>query len=114
MLRRRPDLPRHMVGGMGKPAGRACDLSWIFALSHSRIERARDHWPSGIVGVLSHDQTRMWSTSMTACESAQRSSSYAESLFRRIAQSEWAQGGAPARRAHFARIVCAPTLSNQG
>jgi lipoprotein-anchoring transpeptidase ErfK/SrfK len=38
MLRRRPDLPRHMV------------------VSHSRLQRTRDDRPGGVVRLLPHDQ----------------------------------------------------------
>jgi lipoprotein-anchoring transpeptidase ErfK/SrfK len=37
MLRRRPDLPRFMLGGPENPR-RACHVSWRLALPHPRLE----------------------------------------------------------------------------
>ena len=56
MLRRRPDLPRHMVGGVDNPLGRAGDVSGLDALSHPRLERAGDDRPGGFLRLLPHDQ----------------------------------------------------------
>ncbi len=56
MLRRRPDLPRHMVGGPDNPLGRAGDVSRLDAVSHPRLQRAGDDRPGGIVRLLPHDQ----------------------------------------------------------
>ena len=56
MLRRRPDLPRHMAGGVDNPLGRAGDVSGLDALSHPRLERAGDDRPGGVLRLLPHDQ----------------------------------------------------------
>jgi lipoprotein-anchoring transpeptidase ErfK/SrfK len=56
MLRRRPDLPRHMRGGNRQPARRARDVSGIDALSYPRLQRARDDRTGGVLRMFSHDQ----------------------------------------------------------
>ncbi len=65
MLRRRPDLPRHMAGGLDNPLGaraqparRTRALSRLLALSHPRLERARDDWTGGVVRLLPAHQRR--------------------------------------------------------
>ena len=55
MLARRPDLPRHMNGGVDNPLG-ARDVSGLDAVSHPRLERAGDDRTGGILGMLPHDQ----------------------------------------------------------
>ena len=56
MRRRRPDLPRHMAGGIDNPLGARAIVSRLDALPHPRLERAGDDRPSGLVGLLPHDQ----------------------------------------------------------
>jgi lipoprotein-anchoring transpeptidase ErfK/SrfK len=58
MLRRRPDLPRHMAGGPDNPLGaRALYLgSSLYRIP--RLERARDDRTGGVVRLLSADQCR--------------------------------------------------------
>jgi len=56
MLRRRPDLPRHMAGGpVDNPLGARAMYLWLDAVPHSRLERAGDDRPGGVVGLLPHD-----------------------------------------------------------
>ena len=58
MLKRRPDLPRHMVGGIDNPLGARAMYLGSHALPHPRLERAGDDRPGGVVGLLPHDQRR--------------------------------------------------------
>jgi lipoprotein-anchoring transpeptidase ErfK/SrfK len=55
MLKRRPDLPKHMEGGPDNPLG-ARALSRLVALSHPRHERALYHRTKCLVGLHSHDE----------------------------------------------------------
>jgi lipoprotein-anchoring transpeptidase ErfK/SrfK len=57
MLRRQPDLPRHMVGGPSNPLG-ARALYLGYALSHPRLKRTVDHRHPGIFGLHPHAQRR--------------------------------------------------------
>ena len=54
--KRRPDLPRHMTGGIDNPLGARAMYLGIDALSHPRLQRARDDRPGGFVRLLPHDQ----------------------------------------------------------
>ena len=56
MLRRRPDLPRHMSRRHRQSARRAGDVSGIDALPHPRLQRARDDRTGGFLRMLPHDQ----------------------------------------------------------
>ena len=56
MLKRRPDLPRHMEGGIDNPLGARAMYIVRHALPHSRLERARYDRRSGFVGLHPHDQ----------------------------------------------------------
>ena len=56
MLRRRPDLPRHMAGGMENPLGRAGALSRLKRLSNPWLERTRHDRRRGVVRLHSHDE----------------------------------------------------------
>ena len=54
MLARRPDLPRHMPGGINNPLG--ARAMYLGSTTYPRIERARDDRTGGIVRLLPHDQ----------------------------------------------------------
>jgi hypothetical protein len=55
MLRRRPDLPRHMEGGPANPLG-ARALSRLFALPHPRHQRAEHDRPERLIRLHPHDE----------------------------------------------------------
>ena len=58
MLRRRPDLPRHMAGGIENPLGaRAIYLGGTLYRIHGSNE-PETHRPGGVVGLLPPDQRR--------------------------------------------------------
>ena len=57
MLRRKPELPRHMAGGPDNPLG-ARALSRRFALPHPRLERAMDDRHRRHLGLHPADQRR--------------------------------------------------------
>jgi hypothetical protein len=49
MLRRRPNLPRHMEGGPANPLGARRTLPWLIALPHPRHQRAEHDRPKRVV-----------------------------------------------------------------
>ena len=58
MIRRRPDLPRHMEGGLDNPLGAPRHVSRLVAVPHPRLERAGHDRPGRLVGLHPHDQRR--------------------------------------------------------
>ena len=58
MIKRRPDLPRHMKGGIDNPPRRPRDVPRWLRVPHSRLQRARDHRAGGLLGLHPHDQRR--------------------------------------------------------
>ena len=75
MLLRRPDLPRHMEGGIENPLGaRAMYLAGTL-VPHPRLQRARHDRPGGVLGLHPHDQRRRDRPLRARQRSAPRSSS---------------------------------------
>ena len=58
MLRRRPDLPRHMEGGIDNPLGARAMYHRRHALPYPRFERARHDRAGGVLRLHPHDQRR--------------------------------------------------------
>ena len=58
MRQRRPDLPRHMAGGVANPLGARAMYLRLESIPHSRLERAGDDRPGSLFGLLPPDQRR--------------------------------------------------------
>ena len=74
MLKRRPDLPRHMEGGIDNPLGARAHVSRRHALPHPRLQRARHDRPGRLLRLHPHDQRRRERSLRARARSAPRSS----------------------------------------